>query len=184
MDAAQRGVKRHLPDRNAHTSRPLIAQAEDSFTVADYNAFHIVVAGVIKDLGDTVSIRVAEKKSSRLSPDLTESLTALADGWGVDEGQHLFHVANYQGVEQGFVRILQITKESVLAERSRLPIQGMHPARDLFVEGAHMRWQQSMQVKHIAFLLRECCSFVEARRVDQIEPRKGNLKSLLIRDFM
>jgi hypothetical protein len=66
-------------------SGALVAKAKDSFTVADYDAFHIIVAGVIEDLGNPMLIRIAEEKPSRLSPYLTESLTALAYSRGVDE---------------------------------------------------------------------------------------------------
>src|SRR5882757_2133017 len=108
MDATERGVEGHLPDRDAHTSCALVAEAQDSFAVADHDAFHVIVAGVIEDPGNPVLIWIAEKKPSRLSPDFTKSLAALADGWGVDERQHLFHITNHQCVEQGLVRILQI----------------------------------------------------------------------------
>ena len=77
----------------------------------------------MQNLGDPVFIRIAEKQASWLSPNFTESLTPLAHRGGIDEGQHLFNIANHQGVEQGFVRILQVAKKAVFAERIRLSSQ-------------------------------------------------------------
>jgi len=92
MDAAERGVERHLTDRDAHSSRSLIAEAEDAFTVADNNAFDAVVARMAEDLRDAVFIGIAEEEPARLTPDLAESLAVFADGRGVNEGQKLFDV--------------------------------------------------------------------------------------------
>src|SRR5277367_956642 len=49
MNAAERGVERHLSDGDAHAARALVTEAENSFTVAEYDAFHTVVARMTQD---------------------------------------------------------------------------------------------------------------------------------------
>ena len=56
-NAAERRVKRHLADGNAHAARALIAQAQDALAVADNDAAHIVKARVGEDLVDVVPLR-------------------------------------------------------------------------------------------------------------------------------
>ncbi len=46
-------------------SGTLVTETENAFSVAYDDAFHAVVAGMIQDLPDTVSIRIAEKRSPR-----------------------------------------------------------------------------------------------------------------------
>src|SRR5580658_1080744 len=66
MNAAERGIKGHLPDGDAHSSRTLIAESEDSFTIANHDAFHVVVMGMNQNLIDAIFIRIAEEQSSWL----------------------------------------------------------------------------------------------------------------------
>src|SRR5580698_2085283 len=61
MDPSERCIQRHLSDRNPHASRALIAEAKNSFAIADDNAFHIVIAGMTQNLSYTVFIWIAEK---------------------------------------------------------------------------------------------------------------------------
>ena len=49
MNSTERRVKGHLPDRDPHASRALIAEPQDSLAVADHDAFHIVVTGLTQD---------------------------------------------------------------------------------------------------------------------------------------
>ena len=57
MNSAKRGVERHLSDGDAHAARALIAESENSFPVAEHDAFHIVVARMPQNLGDAILIR-------------------------------------------------------------------------------------------------------------------------------
>ena len=141
MNAAERGVKGHLPDRDAHASRTLIAESQDSLPVADHDAFHTVVTGMIQDLIDAIFIRIAEKQTSRLSPYLTEALATLTHSWRVHQREHLFDIAHQERVEQRLVRILQVAEKAVFIEGVRLIPQCLHPALNLFIKTPHMRRQ-------------------------------------------
>ena len=93
MNSAKRRVKSHLADGDAHASRALIAEPQDSFTIADHDAFHVVVAGVTQDLIDSIFVRIAEKQTAWLSPYLAEALAAFTHGRRVHQRQHFFDVA-------------------------------------------------------------------------------------------
>ena len=143
MNAAERGVEGHLSDGDAHASRALIAEPEDSFPVADHDAFHIVVARMTQDLIDTIFIRIAEKQASRLSPYLAETLAAFTHGRRVHQRQHLFDVADQERIEKRLVRILQVAEKAVFVEGSRLLRECLHAALNLFIESPDVRRQVS-----------------------------------------
>src|ERR1039458_10665085 len=65
MNSAERSVKSHLPDWNAHATGTLIAEPQNSVPVADDDAFHTVVVGMIQYLFNTILIGVAEKSEER-----------------------------------------------------------------------------------------------------------------------
>ena len=141
MNAAQCGVKSHLSDWDAHASRTLIAESQDSLTIADHDAFHVVVAGMIENLLDTVLVRIAEKETSRLSPYFAEALAAFTHRWRIDQGKHLLYIAHQQRIEEGFIHILQVSEKAVLRKGGWLSPQGLQPALNLFIETAHVWWQ-------------------------------------------
>src|SRR5450759_2668426 len=120
MDAAERGVKGHLPDGDAHASRTLIAETQDSFTIADHDAFDTVVTGMTQDLIDAMFIRIAEEQTLWLSPYLTEALATLTHSGRVHDGEHLFDIAQQERIEQRLVRILQFAEKAVFMEGVRL----------------------------------------------------------------
>src|ERR1039458_2330316 len=99
MNAAERSVKGHLPNWDTHASRTLIAEPQDSLTIADHDTFHTVVTGMVQYLIDTIFIRIAEEQTSWLSPYLTEALAALTHSWRVHQRQHLFDIAQQERIE-------------------------------------------------------------------------------------
>src|SRR5580704_16764978 len=94
MNAAERCVKCHLSDRDAHSACTLVAQSENSFAVAENDAFDAVVARVTQNLGDTIFVWIADEQAARLSPYLAETLATLAHSRRVHQRQHLFDIAN------------------------------------------------------------------------------------------
>src|SRR5271169_4640571 len=139
MNAAERGVKGHLANRDAHASRTLIAQPQDSFTIADNDAFHIVVMGMLQDLIDAIFIRIAEEQTAWLSPYFTEALATLPHRRRVHQREHLFDIAQQERIEQRFVRILQVAEKTVFIKGRRLIPQSLHPPLNLFIKTSHVR---------------------------------------------
>src|ERR1700733_3000246 len=141
MNPTQRGVEGHLSDRDTHASRALITEPKDALPVANHDAFHVVIAGMIQYLFDAIFIRIAEKQTARLSPYLTETLTTLTHGRRIHQGEHLFDIAEQQCVKQRFIRVLQVAEKTVFTEGIGLGPQGLQPALDLFIEVSDVRRQ-------------------------------------------
>src|SRR5262249_37037379 len=116
------GVKGHFADGNAHAAGALIAKTENAFAVADHNALDAVIARVAEDLFDAIFVRIAEEYPARLSPDFAEALAALADRRRVHQGQHMFDVANDEGVEERFVVVLQVAEKGIFVEGGGLVV--------------------------------------------------------------
>src|SRR5580700_7225712 len=113
MNPAESSVQSHLSDRDAHASRTLVAESEDSFSIADHDAFNSVVPRMVQDLSDTFLVRIAEKQASRFSPYFAETLAALTDSWCVHEREHFFDIANQQSIEKRLVRILKVAEKDI-----------------------------------------------------------------------
>ena len=141
MNTSKRGVEGHFTDWDSHASRALITKSKDSFPIADHDAFHIVVAGMAKNLIDTIFIRIAEKQASRLSPYLTKALAALTHGRRVYQRKHLFDIADQERIEKRFICILEIAEQAVFSEGSRLVRECLRAALNLFIESPYMRRQ-------------------------------------------
>src|SRR5271165_51804 len=166
MNAAERSVKSHLADGNAHAAGALVAESENSLAVAEDDAFHAVVAGMAENLGDAIPIGIADEQAARLAPDFAEALAAFTDSRGIHQRQHLLYVANEEGVEKGLVGVLQVAKKGIFIEGSGLPGEGLRAASDLLIETADVRGKQAVQVKDVAFVIGEGGAFVEAGSVD------------------
>ena len=141
MNAAERGVKGHLPDWDTHASGTLIAEPQDPFPIADHDAFHTVVTGMTQDLIDAIFIRIAEEQTSWFSPYLTEALATLTHRWRVHQREHLFDVAKQEPIEERLVRILQVAEKAVFMEGVRLLPECLNPPLNLFIKTPHMRRQ-------------------------------------------
>ena len=175
MNAAERGVEGQLSDRDAHPARALVAKSQDPLPIADHDAFHAVITGMIQHLRNTILIWIAEKNTSGLSPYLAEPLAALAHRRRVHQRKHLFYIAQQKRIEQRFVYILQIAQKTIFNEGARLIAQHLNPARNLFIQISHMRRQQTVQIKRIPLVVRERSSLVKPGRIDQVISGKRNL---------
>ena len=174
MDSAERGVKSHFPIEMPMPPAPW--SPSPRIRSPSLTTMHFIHHnGDGSGLFDATFVRIAEKQTSGLSPYLAESLATFAYRWRVDKRQHFFDIANQEGVEERLVRILQVAEKRVFIERSRLIIQCLQAALKLFVERSHMRRQQAVQVKYVALVIGEGCSFVETGRIDQVISREGDL---------
>ena len=76
-----------------------------------------------QDAGYPIPMRIAEKETSRLTPDFAEALAAFPHRRGVDQRQHLFDIPRQQRVEKGLIGVLELTQKCVLLESRRQPLQ-------------------------------------------------------------
>ena len=171
-NAAQSRVESHLSDRNAHSSRALIAQSKNSFAVAHDNTSDTVITIMRDHLLDTVLVGITDEQASRLAPDFAEALASFTYGRRIDDGQQRLNILRDQRVVERFIRILQIAHETVFAETRRLIRERILPAFKLLGERAFMWRQQSVERKRVAFIFGKRGSFIEPRIVEQVVPGK------------
>jgi hypothetical protein len=126
--------------RVTHASRTLIAESQDSFTITDHDAFHIVATAMNQDLIDTILIRIVEKQSAWLSPYLLKCWQPPPTV-GVYTRGSIFRYCEPQSIKQRLVGILQVAEKAVFTEGVWLSSQSLYPALNLFIKIAHMRWQ-------------------------------------------
>ncbi len=112
-DAAARGIKRKLTNRNAHAADALIAQTKNALAVGDNNHFNILLGGILQHIFNAGAVRVGDKQTTGTTVNFREVFTRCADRWRVDDWHHLFQMVIEQTVEQGFVGILNITQVNV-----------------------------------------------------------------------
>jgi hypothetical protein len=127
------------------------------------------------------TIRVANVQEAAFGPSEQSRVVGdgVAFGGGVDDGEHLLQVIEYElaasqpkghstslwsyPVVENLVLLLQARHESVLGKvvRSRA-ILGIC-ALDLLVKGLDVCWEQAMELERVALLLGEGRAFVEVR---------------------
>jgi hypothetical protein len=139
-NAAQRGVKRHLADGNAHTARALVAEAQDPLAIADHDAAHIVITRVSEDLIDSVSIGIADEESARTPPDFREALAALAHRRRIHHRQQFLGVVLDHGVEQRLIVVLQIAHVAVFAEGRVARVENALAPQTLILQRSDVGW--------------------------------------------
>ena len=145
MKTAAGRVERELADRDAHAAGALVAEPEDPLAVGQHDRLDRVEARIGKDLLQTPLVRQAQKQAARFAKQLAELLAPGADGRGVDQRQQLLEVLLQQGKEQGLVVVVQFAQKGVALEIAGEPAQHRQAARDLLLQGADMRRQQTVQ---------------------------------------
>ena len=116
VDAADEGVQRKLPDRDAHPADALVAQAENALAVGHDDDVRVAVRTVVDHLGQPVPVGIGHEEPARPPVDLAEALAGHADRRGVHDRHGLGDVVTQDSVEQCFVAVLQCAKVDVLVE--------------------------------------------------------------------
>ncbi len=134
-------IERELADRDAHAAGTLIAQAQDALAVAHHDRLDAVEARIAKNAAHPVLKRKAQEQAARLAKDAAELLTAETYRGRIDDRHHLFDVPGQQRVKQGFIGVLQATKESIFLQVCTQAAKRGEPTSDLQIEGSHV-WRQ------------------------------------------
>ncbi len=121
-----------------------------------------------------IDVLRGDVEAARLLEAVAELLARLAHGRGVDVGSHLLHVAGQEGVEQGFVAILQGSQVLVLLDVAAGAQEGLIDPLQLGFEGLHLRRQEAAQLKIGPLLFGEGGALVEVAIVEQIGARQRN----------
>lgn len=86
-----------------------IAQIQNMPAVAHNNAADIIIASIGQNPVDSVLFGKTQEKFAWIAPDLTEFLTAFANGGRTNDGQSFLDMIRGERVEKCLVRILKIT---------------------------------------------------------------------------
>jgi hypothetical protein len=81
-------------------------------------------------------------------------------------------MADNQCIEQRFVGVLEVAKETVLVKRSQLVMEGFDATFDLIVEVADMRRQEVVQVKYFALVVVQSGSLVPRAELMRSKPSR------------
>ena len=174
VDARPQGIEGELADGNAHTPHPLIADAEDPLAVGHDDDAHRLGIHVAGEGAHVIDVLRGDVEAARLLEAVAELLARLAHGRGVDVGSHLLHVAGQEGVEQGFVAILQGSQVLVLLDVAASAQEGLIDPLQLGFEGLHLGRQEAAQLKISPLLFGEGGTLVEVAIVEQIGARQRN----------
>ena len=167
MQPAAGGVEGELADRDAHAAGPLVAEPQDALAVGQDDRLDPVEARVGQDLLQAMLMRQAQEQAARLPEQLAELLAAGADRRGIDERQQFLEVLPQQREEQGLVVVVQFAQKGVALEIGGKPAQHQEPARDLLLQSADMRRQQSVQAEGVALGLGVGGALVQERVGEQ-----------------
>ena len=147
IDAADEGIQRELPDRDAHAANALVAQAEDALPVCHHDHVHVALGAVAQHVAQPVAVRIGHEESPWPPVDLAEQLAGLTDGRGVHDRHRLDDVVAQDPVEQGFVAVLQRTQIDVLVEALTASGELVPAVLGLLGEGLLRRREQAQQTE-------------------------------------
>src|ERR1700730_3342641 len=100
------GIKRELPDRNAHTVGAEIAEAQDALAVGHHDELHRI-RPVAQKFGDTPTIVGSNEQATRPLEDVAEPLAGKAYRRGIDERLDFIDVVAHDPEEQRLIAIVQ-----------------------------------------------------------------------------
>ena len=108
LDTRERGVKRELANRYAHTLGAEVAETKDTLAVGDDNGAHVVLRPVLQHVVHVALVVDADEETARPAVDQTELLTGEADRRRVHQGHHFLHVLAEELVEELLVAVLVV----------------------------------------------------------------------------
>lgn len=167
-DAAEGGIEGHFADGDAHAAGALVAEAEDAFAVGDDDAADLIELGVVEHFVHAVAVEIADEEAAGATPDFREALAAFADGGGVDDGEHGLNVVGDEGVEEGFVGVLEVAHVGVFAECVFAAVEDAEAAVALVGEGADVGREEAVEVELVALFFGEGGALVEAGIEEEI----------------
>ncbi len=101
-------IECQLADRYAHPSGAKIAQAENALAIGNHNEAHVLLRPVAEDLPHPAAGADRQIHAARLTEDMSELLTSLADRRRVDERHIGGRVGHQDRIEQRLVAGLQV----------------------------------------------------------------------------
>ncbi len=162
------GVKRELPDRNAHAVSAEIAEAQDAFAVGHDNQLDRV-RPIAQEFGDAPAIVGTDEKAARPLEDVAEPLAGEAHRRGVDQRLDFIDVVAHDAEKQRLVAVVQFVECHVFCQVVGQAAQIGQHSLDLRLHRTHMRGQKAAQSQRVALRLAEGSTLVKQRITQERE---------------
>jgi hypothetical protein len=169
VNAGSGAVKRDFSDRDAHSARALIAEAQDALVVGDNDEPDVTVGPIPEDLCELVAIVGCEPDAAWSSEDVAVSLAGEADGRCVDDGKELREVLHKESIVEGLVSILQCGESYEFFEIACFFAQVLEFESDLLLDGELSVGQQASKSQVSTFIAREGGVLVDEVVVEEVE---------------
>ena len=118
--APARGVEHELPDRDPHSVRAEIAEAEDALAVGDHHDGDVALGPVAEHLPHPPAIPRRHVQSTWAAEDQSELPARFAHGGGVEHRQQRREIVDDGPVEEMLVPVQEVDQVEMLVERALL----------------------------------------------------------------
>ena len=176
-NAADRRVQGELADRDAQSTRALVADPEDALAVRDDDDVDLGVGTVPEKRRDGIPERVRDEQPARPAIDVAELLARQSHDRRVDHRCHLLDVVEEQPVEEDLVRVLERAQVDVPLEVVGLSRVRFVSARHLLVERFDVRRQEALQSEVASLVLGERRALVHERQIEDFRARGAGASS-------
>ena len=132
MQTSRGYVDGQLANSDLDAADALVTDSEDAFGVGCHEKINIVTvqAVVAQRLLDSIWVVYREVDPMRPAVFVAVLFDRLADGWCIDDRQHLLQMLGQQPVEQDLITVSHIGQEDVLGKIILLPqVLRIHPAQ-------------------------------------------------------
>ena len=143
MKPAGRDVKVDFADGDTHSVGPQIAETENAFAIRHHDEVYVRKGNVPENMVDVVDVLGAEVNPAIIARDMTEHHAGLADGWRIDDREHLGKVRGKEAVKERLVAIQKRLQENILFDLVGLSAEHFIAALALRFEIRDNRAKQS-----------------------------------------
>jgi hypothetical protein len=182
MDTGAGGVDREFPDRDAHSIGAEVAEAEDALAVRDNDDADIGLLPIPQNLRDAAAVGGGDEETAGTAEDVAVELACLADGGGVNEGQHLLDVILKDAVEERLVAVLEGEEKDVTIEGVGLFAKIFQDTGDLVFLGLDARRKEAAKTECVALGFGKGSAFIEGGILENAESPGLGIMFLLHRN--
>ena len=165
--AAHRGVERELADRDPHTVRAQVPEAQDALAARHDDEADVALGPVSEDLADPAAALDRQVEPTGPPHDVAEAKAGLAHRRRVHERQEPAGIGHEDPIEERLVGVLELREVDVPLEIGRLRVELRHRASQLRLKIVDALGKQPEQAESLALVLVESRGLVQPGVVEQ-----------------